>query len=45
MPPSPLTRRTFTRTLAAGAATFAILPGRLRAQSSKGRIKFAVIGC
>lgn len=39
-----LTRRAFTKTAAVGAAAFAILPGRLRAQSGGGRMKFAVIG-
>ncbi len=45
-PPSRpvLTRRSFTTTLAAGAAAFAILPGRARAQAGKGRMKFAVVG-
>src|SRR3954466_1918580 len=42
--PTPLTRRAFTKSLAAGTAAFAILPGRARAQSGKGRIKFAVVG-
>src|SRR3954468_16242976 len=41
---TPLTRRSFTKSLAVGAAAFAILPGRARAQSGKGRIKFAVVG-
>ena len=39
-----VTRRAFATTLATGAAAFAILPGRARAQTTKGRIKFAVIG-
>ena len=39
-----MTRRSFTRTIAGGAAAFAILPGRLRAQGGKGRMRFAVIG-
>jgi predicted dehydrogenase len=43
-PRATITRRSFTKTMAAGAATFAILPGRLHAQSGKGRMKFAVIG-
>ncbi|MES2694015.1 MAG: Gfo/Idh/MocA family oxidoreductase [Verrucomicrobiota bacterium] len=50
-PPNALTRRAFTQTLAASAATFAILPGRARAQAAtanpapgKARMKFAVIG-
>ena len=49
-PPAPsaattaLTRRAFAQKLALGAAAFAILPGRARAQSGKGRIKFAVLG-
>jgi predicted dehydrogenase len=41
----PITRRAFTKTAAIGAAAFAILPGRARAQAEgKGRMKFAVIG-
>jgi predicted dehydrogenase len=46
--PSPssavVTRRAFAKSVAVGAAAFAILPGHARAQAGKGRMKFAVIG-
>lgn len=39
-----VTRRAFTGNVVAAAATFAILPGHVRAQSERSRIKFAVLG-
>jgi predicted dehydrogenase len=44
LPARTLTRRAFSAKLAAGAAAFTILPGRIRAQPGQGRMKFAVLG-